>query len=139
MNIFRYFLWMSFDVPYTHFRYYPLGFKNWPTGSVICSRWTWLRLMEWMKSWIMHTEFPHALLLISWPIRLKMNWLISGIRIILKIFPKSSLLIPYTRCCGQSLIILWTLSIYIVFTIVHNTIYDSFPVVLCSIYILVRD
>ena len=24
--------------------YYPLGLKNWPAGSVICSRWTWLRL-----------------------------------------------------------------------------------------------
>ena len=41
------FLYLYLLISRRSFEHYPLGLKNWPAGSVICSRWTWLRL-NWM-------------------------------------------------------------------------------------------
>ena len=46
----------------------------------------------------------------------------------MKNFQETSLLFTYTLCYGQSLIILWTLSVNIIFAIVPNTIYGSYIV-----------
>ena len=46
----------------------------------------------------------------------------------MKNFQETSLLLTYTLCYGQSLIILWSLSINIRFTTVRNTIYGSYIV-----------
>ena len=47
----------------------------------------------------------------------------------MKNFQETSLLLTYTLCYGQSLIILWSLFINIRFTTVRNTIYRSYIVV----------
>ena len=44
MTCFRSFLYVCLLISHSLLAYYPLGLKNWPAGSVICSRWTWLRL-----------------------------------------------------------------------------------------------
>ena len=48
----------------------------------------------------------------------------------MKNFQETSLLLKYLPCYGQSLIIFWSLSFYIRFTPVHNTIYCSYIIVL---------
>ena len=47
MIYFHSFLYIYLLISRRSFEHYPLGLKNWPAGSVICSRWTWLRL-NWM-------------------------------------------------------------------------------------------
>ena len=47
MIYFLSFLYLYPLISRTSFDHYPLGLKNWPAGSVICSRWTWLRL-NWL-------------------------------------------------------------------------------------------
>ena len=44
MIYFHSFLYVCLLISRSPLAYYPLGLKNWPAGSVICSRWTWLRL-----------------------------------------------------------------------------------------------
>ena len=46
----------------------------------------------------------------------------------MKNFQETSLLLTYTLYYGQSLIILWSLSVNITFTTVRNTIYYSYIV-----------
>ena len=65
-----------------------------------------------------------------------MNCLIRGLRENMKNFQETSLLLTYALCYGQLLIILWSLSFYIRFTSVRNTIYCSYIVVLVLILAL---
>ena len=65
-----------------------------------------------------------------------MNCLIRGLRENMKNFQETSLLLSYTLCYGQSLIILWSLSVNIRFTTVRNTIYYPYIVVFVLILAL---
>ena len=47
MIYFLSFVYLYLLISRRSFEHYPLGLKNWPAGSVICSRWTWLRL-NWL-------------------------------------------------------------------------------------------